>query len=160
MALYVTQAELENAIGEDVFFEIFNDKAAGVAKQAAIDLILLRASSRVDGYLAKEWGGPFPMADPVPPLAKEAAILFATWLSWRRAPEVARRFGRDSKDGFSEYNEAKLLCKELAKNEQRLVGNPEVPAPANVSSGGVYQGNGFAADGIGLGTWKRGLGGY
>jgi len=154
VALYVTEEELRDALTDNVFLEIFNDGNGGI-KQSAVDLILLRGTNRVDGYLAKEWKGPFPMPDPVPPLAKEAALLFATWLSWRRAPEVARRYGREG--SFSEYNEAKLLCKELATNEQRLVNNPAAPDPGNVR-GGVIQGNGCG--GIGLGTWKNGFGGF
>jgi hypothetical protein len=154
MALYVTASELENALTENIFFEIFND-GTGVINADAINQILSRASHRVDGYLAKQWKGPFPMPDPVPKLAKEAALLFAMWMSWRRAPEVAKRVGR-SVDAVSELTEAKELCDQLKDNTQRP---PDLPKPGNVGAR-VGFGSRCSKDGVGGGFWGKGFGGF
>lgn len=154
MALYVTEDELRNALTENMFFEIFND-GEGNVNTAAVDQIRTRGTRRVDGWLAKQWKGPFPMPDPVPALAKEAALLFAVWLSWRRAPEVAKRVGR-STDAFSEVNEAKELLLQLANNTQRP---PDLPTPGNVGAR-VGFGTTCSPSGVGGGFWRKGFGGY
>jgi hypothetical protein len=94
---YITQTDLENAIGPAAVLAIYDDDgdlALSSSELAALASVLDRSSAKVDGRLARSYDGPFPLS-PVPKLVKYAALEYAIAYSFERHPEFVRAFGRD-----------------------------------------------------------------
>ena len=71
---YLTLNDLAAAIPAPLLNDACDDDRDGVADSGLLDQIIQRAGDAVDSYLASLYSTPF---NPVPPVVKEAALVFA-----------------------------------------------------------------------------------
>lgn len=124
---YITQADLENALGVNVLQAIFDDDGDGVVDTKPITACLGYASAQVDAFLVGTYDITLPIASP-PDVVKYAAVDFACAYATRRRPDVVRAMGEKS---WSDFNDAAVAnMKMFASALKRL---PKATAtPSNV----------------------------
>lgn len=155
---YVERQDIIDAIGIQAFNAIFDDEGTGTVVEASVDMVRRRATRLVDGHLLKMLpNGAYPL-NPVPPLAKEAALEFAVGLSYLRDKTYAKRYAE--KKHVDEFVRGEKLASDLALNIQRMTPAGTAPQPTN-TVGGVYQGSSDQhPDGVGGGIFRHGFGDF
>jgi phage gp36-like protein len=129
---YITQADLENALGVNVVLAIFDDNADGVVGAAPIAACVAYASAQVDAFLAGTYAITLPIASP-PDVVKFAAVDFACAYAMRRRPDIVRAMSEKS---WSDFHEAAVSNMKLyASALERLP--VATGAPANVGGATV-----------------------
>jgi len=111
---YTTQQLLEDEIGGGArLIEALDDDNDGAIDDGVVARLLTRASDAVDAFLAGRYVVPL---DPVPPLAAEAALIFACEILFNR-----RRQGNDEKNPYtSRANDLRSQLKEISDHKKSL----------------------------------------
>lgn len=125
MALaYITQADLEDALGTQVVLAIFDDDMDGFVDNHAIMACLSYGSAQVDAYLAGTYDITLPIANP-PAVVKFAAVDFACAYATRRRPDLVRAMGEKPWSDF--LDAAKENMKLFASSLKRLPAGDGTP---------------------------------
>lgn len=128
MASYITQTDLENALGKGTVSAIYDDDADGEAEAGAIQACCDYASVEVDSVLVNEYSITLPLAQPIPSVVKYAALDFGIAYSMRRRPDIVHAMNEKSWTDFRDAANSKLRA--FASAFERL---PKVvDTPANV----------------------------
>lgn len=158
---YISVEDLKNAVGgANTFLALFDDDNAGTVSEAAVNLVRSRASTLVDSSLAKIYPpAVVPFLGQVPREAQEAALEYATGMSFLRRPEYAARYGEKGK--VHEYERGDALCEALAKTMRRIADAPAAaPNPANVGVTVDFSSTDSSPGGVGGGIFSGGFGDY
>lgn len=158
---YVTSDDLRRAVGgRQAFLAIFDDDNVGQVDEDAVNQVRYRASTLVDSYLAKIYpAAVVPFLGTVPREAQEAALEYATGLSFLRRPEYAARYGE--KGNVLEFERAEALCKGLADNLRRVADAPAAaPNPTNVGLTVDFSTSDDVSGGVGGGIFSGGFGDF
>lgn len=132
---YITQADIENALGVNVVQAIFDDNIDGAVDTAPMTACLAYASSQVDAFLAGNYAVTLPIASP-PDVVKFAAVDFACAYATRRKPDVVQAMGEKS---WTDFHDAALANMKLYSTGLARLPVATAAAPANV--GGVVVDN-------------------
>lgn len=132
--VYVTRADLENALGVNLVRAIYDDDNDGDPEPAALAACFEYASAECDSFLRGTYTFPI---DPIPSALKYAALDFACAYTARRRPELAHSLGSDPFKSF--YDAAVAKMKRFDNSEQRFP--PENGVPVNI--------DGFVGDSTG-----------
>lgn len=132
MGTYIDAGELETALTERTYVEIFaDDPTSSTVNATAVAQVISRAEGLVDSYLLGYYT--YPLDPATDRLIKHAALLFAVAISFMRQPEYVRTFGEVGK--VSQYQEAHSMMLRIQAVKQRL---PDVsPASPPKNLGGV-----------------------
>lgn len=96
VAPYASRDDLEAAISAETVAALFNSVATNSVNTAALQKVLVRASARVDSWLATVFLGPFPIAQvPVPAIIVDAALEYVIAFSFMRHPEYVQTYGEE-----------------------------------------------------------------
>ena len=121
--LYVTVADMEAELSEDVLDQIYDDDESGEADEAPLMADIREAQSVVESYLRGLYALPIP--DPIPTILKTITKDIAAAYAERRHPEYARA------DGKARYDISIERLKEIRSRNMRF----DVPAePTAVSN--------------------------
>jgi phage gp36-like protein len=133
---YVSQTDLENALGRNTIAAVFDDDGDGVPEQEAIDAACESASAEVDAVLIGTYSVTLPLVNP-PAIVKFAAVDFACAYAARRRPDIVRAMSEKS---WTDFRAAALdKMKMIASAFERL---PKTTAAAPSNVGGVVVDNG------------------
>jgi hypothetical protein len=134
MSAYVTEAELELAIGKPVLLAYLDDTNAGTIPTATVDAFIARASALVEAWIAPVYKGPFPITQsPVPSMVRELTIQYVEALIYERRTELARNDATDEAKG--RWARADAMGARLQSAVLRIPDYTAQPKPGNV--GGV-----------------------
>ena len=145
---YLSQTDLENALGTAIVLAIFDDNQDGIPDQGPIAACLDYASTECDSYLRGHYDVTFPIS-PVPSELKFAAVDFACAYAARRRPDIVRAMNEQPWTVFIEAANAKM--KRYTAVLQRL---PPSVGPPVTTGGAVYVGDTTPDDGTPQSRWK------
>lgn len=142
-----------------VLVALCDDNDDGTADAAVVLDICVRASQRVDSFIAINYPGlPLPIAQtPVPGMVREAALEWAQVFCYQRHPEYVRQFGEMAR-AMPSLKSAEQLCDNLVKALERIPDLVAAPDPANVIATFATGPDDQHPDGIGSGTFAEGWG--
>lgn len=131
MGNYISQADLEDAITVQTVARLFDDGATGVASTSAVNRVIASAEALINSRLMRSYPRlTLPVVQqPQSDLLKEAALMFAIPLSYRRRPEYVRTTGESSR-GPSMMKDAFDFLEGLCTGQQFLFDVPAEPEPA------------------------------
>lgn len=135
---YVSQADLQNALGLPALLALTDDTNSGTPTAGVITFVTTRASAWVDSFLAANYVGPFPITqNPAPAMMAEAALYKAIEFMYDRRPEYLR----NTMEGVrKDYNKAAIdLLTRLIDGVQYMPDFTGQPKPGNV--GGIVYDN-------------------
>lgn len=125
---YITQADIENALGVNVVQAVFDDNIDGIVDAAPMTACLAYASAQVDAFLAGNYAITLPIASP-PDVVKFAAVDFACAYAVRRKPDVVRAMSEKS---WTDFRDAALANMKLFASGLERLPTATATAPANV----------------------------
>lgn len=124
---YITQTDLENALGTNAVRALFDDNGDSTADAAPVAAAIAFADAKVDGFLRTEYTGPFPLQT-TPDLVKFAAIDWGIFYAVRRRAEVAKAIGLEPPSVHQER--ALEQMKRFVDAVEKL--DPTVGTPGNI----------------------------
>jgi|GEM_PF-3694587 len=122
---YISQQDLENALGASLVTAIFDDDNDGAPETAAITACLAYGDAECNSFLRGVYGASVPFTSP-PDEVKFAALDFCCAYAARRRPELAHTLGANPFKDF--YDAAVAKMKRYASVQQRLPATAGTPA--------------------------------
>lgn len=125
---YVTQADLAE-LPDDFLIEALDDDNDGAADSGAWDLVAAQAGEAVDAYLGARYE--VPLESPYPPLAKQAAKVFALEILYERRGQTG-----DKNPAKTRAEEYRRLLRDIAQGKVPLAPelNREKPSAAAITA--------------------------
>lgn len=122
---YVTSAQLQTALGTDLFLRLFDDNADGTADAAVVADTIAKAEARINGYCGGRYSISALAASPPPDLL-EIATAICKQIAYLRKPEFSVE-GKTPVEG--EYRDAIGRLKDVQSGKYRLDvdGTPDTP---------------------------------
>ena len=135
---YLTQTDLDNAIGHPAVIALLDDDGDKTADAAPLASVIARAGAWVDSYMSVAYGGAWPTTvdattGAYAAILKEAALYKAIQFAYLRKPEFIRKLGEQ---GIPSYEAmAKTLLDNIVSGRQRVVEG--TPAKGDTITGGI-----------------------
>lgn len=130
---YITQAELEGAVGAERLITLLDDDNDGVVDSSSLDAVIARASALTDAWVAPVYTGPFPITQtPVPAMIRELTIQYSEAMLFERKPEVGRTTTDESR---GRWTRADAMGERLQAAVLRITDYAAQAKPSNV--GGI-----------------------
>jgi uncharacterized protein DUF1320 len=139
MGSYIDQSDLEDTIGAQTVVGLFDDNNDGIADAKPVARVIASAEALVNAAIARAFPSlVLPVTQsPQSELLKEASLMFAIPLSYRRRPEYARTNG-ESNRGPSMMKQAFDYLEGLCTGKAFLFDVPAEVKPSTVG-GVVYE---------------------
>jgi hypothetical protein len=139
MGDYILQSDLEDALSKTTVMRLFDDNNDGEADIDPVNRVIASAEALVNSRIARAYPSlTLPVTQtPQSALLKEAALMFAIPLSYRRRPELVRTTGESGR-GPSMMKQAFDYLEGLCTGKQFLFDVPAERKPSTVG-GIVYE---------------------
>jgi hypothetical protein len=134
MGDYINQSDLEDSLSKTTVMRLFDDDNDGVADIDPVNRVIASAEALVNSRLARSYPKlTLPVAQsPQSALLKEATLMFAIPLAYRRRPELVRTTGESGR-GPSMMKQAFDYLEGLCTGQQFLFDVPAEPGPATAA---------------------------
>lgn len=153
---YLTQTDLNRAIGADLVLRLFDDDNDGTADASTLADVIADADAEVNGYIGRVYSPATLAADP-PATLRRLAVDVAVQLAYLRRPESLNDKGETPWE--ARYRRALAKLDEIRAGKFRLDVDADPARPANVRGAGLYSSTG-AVDATDLGFIKDGSGDF
>lgn len=157
MASYITQADLENAVGADIVLRLLDDNNDGVADATALAFVIDSAESEAEGYIGRVYSVATMRASP-PATVRRIVVDLAIQFAYLRRPSFLNDRGETPWE--SRYKRAVKLLDDIGKGDFRLDIDSEPQAAGNVGCEVLQGPSDDYPDGVGEGTWGEGFGDF